>query len=306
LKEKGRESRRKRERERGMALAQKLAQFKNQQDRLQATLAKIPKPVPQAPSKAAAASSSRKAPQPAPSATPVIPFAQRFSFQNDQEKLQQIATIRKSPVGAQIKRVLDLLLETRQSLLPEEINDLCFVDVKNNKDVFESLKSNVKVAFDGQRFAYKSKHDLKNKDELLVLVRKLPEGVPMGDLKDSYPGIAADVQELKASGKVWVLMNSDSQEDIVYPNDPKIVIKVDDDLKQLIRGIDTPREFMDVERELQKAGMKPATNSARREAMAGVPRSQIPKPQKKKRRESKRTKYTNAHLPELFKSIQVP
>jgi len=94
-----------------MALAQKLAQFKNQQDRLQATLAKIPKPVPQAPSKAAAASSSRKAPQPAPSATPVIPFAQRFSFQNDQEKLQQIATIRKSPVGAQIKRVLDLLLE---------------------------------------------------------------------------------------------------------------------------------------------------------------------------------------------------
>jgi hypothetical protein len=34
------------------------------------------------------------------------------------------------------------------------------------------------------------------------------------------------MQELKASGKVWVLMNSDSQEDIVYPNDPKIVIKV--------------------------------------------------------------------------------
>jgi hypothetical protein len=47
------------------------------------------------------------------------------------------------------------VLQTRQSLLPEEINDLCFVDVKNNKDVFESLKSNVKVAFDGQRFAYK-------------------------------------------------------------------------------------------------------------------------------------------------------
>lgn len=41
---------------------------------------------------------------------------------------------------------------------------------------------------------WQSKHDLKNKDELLVLVRKLPEGVPMGDLKDSYPGIAADVQ----------------------------------------------------------------------------------------------------------------
>lgn len=41
---------------------------------------------------------------------------------------------------------------------------------------------------------WQSKHDLKNKDELLVLVRKYPEGVPMGDLKDSYPGIQADVQ----------------------------------------------------------------------------------------------------------------
>lgn len=286
-----------------MALAQKLAQFTKQQEKLQASLATLPARPPKA---TPSSTASRKAPSLPPRSQPLVPLAQRFSFTNDTEKLQQIAIIQKSPVGAQIKRVLDLLLETRQSLLPEEINDLCFVDVKHNKDVFESLKSNVKVSFDGQRFAYKSKHDLKNKDELLVLVRKLPEGVPMGDLKDSYPGIQADVQDLKATGKVWVLMNSDSQEDIVYPNDPKIVIKVDEDLKQLIRGIDTPREFMDVERELQKAGMKPATNSARREAMAGVPRSQIPKPQKKKRRESKRTKYTNAHLPELFKSIEVP
>lgn len=38
--------------------------------------------------------------------------------------------------------------------------------------------------------------------------------------------LAVHLQDLKATGKVWVLMNSDSQEDIVYPNDPKIVIKV--------------------------------------------------------------------------------
>ena len=41
---------------------------------------------------------------------------------------------------------------------------------------------------------WQSKHDLKNKEELLVLVRKVPEGISMGDLKDSYPGIQADVQ----------------------------------------------------------------------------------------------------------------
>lgn len=38
--------------------------------------------------------------------------------------------------------------------------------------------------------------------------------------------LCTDLQDLKATGKVWVLMNSDSQEEIVYPNDPKIVITV--------------------------------------------------------------------------------
>jgi hypothetical protein len=228
-----------------MALAQKLAQFNKQQEKLQASLAKTaPRPQPAA----KAGPSSRKPPTPPPPTTQVVPFAQRYSFTNDTEKLQQIATIRKSPVGAQIKRVLDLLLEvellspkhflvpqlimdcvarifgvmtlfrvfllvresackvlfqicsydkhkgtildfkdvhflcmkcshslhnfvrfcsdhlfkfwricvqTRQAMLPDEINDACFVDVKNHKEVFESLKSNVKVSFDGQRFAFK-------------------------------------------------------------------------------------------------------------------------------------------------------
>jgi hypothetical protein len=48
-----------------------------------------------------------------------------------------------------------ICVQTRQAMLPDEINDACFVDVKNHKEVFESLKSNVKVSFDGQRFAFK-------------------------------------------------------------------------------------------------------------------------------------------------------
>ncbi len=106
-----------------MALAQKLAQFNKQQEKLQASLAKTaPRPQPTA----KAGPSSRKPPTPPPPTTQLVPFAQRFSFTNDTEKLQQIATIRKSPVGAQIKRVLDLLLEvelfsTKHLLVPQLI-----------------------------------------------------------------------------------------------------------------------------------------------------------------------------------------
>jgi transcription initiation factor TFIIE subunit beta len=100
----------------------------------------------------------------------------------------------------------------------------------------------------------------------------------------------------------------DSQEDIVYPNDAKVMMKVDDDLKQLFRSIELPRDMVDIEKELQKNGMKPATNTAKRRAMAqvhGVPQSK-PKPKKKQRDISKRTKLTNAHLPELFQHLNVP
>ena len=115
-------------------------------------------------------------------------------------------------------------------------------------------------------------------------------------------------QKLKGEGDVWLLSNLDSQEDTVYPNDPRVgVIKVDEDLKLLFRGIELPRDMVDIERELQKNGMRPATNTARRRAMAqvhGIPPPML-KP-KKKREISKRTKLTNAHLPELFRNLNVP
>lgn len=111
---------------------------------------------------------------------------------------------------------------------------------------------------------------------------------------------------MKASGDIWLLSNFDSQEDIAYPNDPRLpASKVDDDLKVLFRGIELPRDMIDIEKELQKNGMKPATDTAKRRALAqsqGIPSKS--KPKKKKHEITKRTKLTNAHLPELFQNLK--
>ncbi|KAK4375289.1 hypothetical protein RND71_005966 [Anisodus tanguticus] len=40
------------------------------------------------------------------------------------------------------------------------------------------------------------------------------------------------------------------REDIAFPNDPPVPIKVDDDLKQLFRGIELPRDMLDIEKDL--------------------------------------------------------
>ncbi|KAL6556750.1 hypothetical protein OROHE_006626 [Orobanche hederae] len=276
------------------------------------------------------------------------PAAPAVKFSDDTKQLQYINSIRKAPVGAQIKRVIGLLFEidesykkfvrivfpvrseapiscqapcplvcldpivqvliclvmTREAFTPEQINEEIYVDINSNKSVFDSLRNNPKVRYDGTRFSYKSKHALNDKSQLLVLIRKFPEGIAVIDLKDSYPTVVEDLQALKASGQIWLLSNFDSQEDIAYPNDPRAVIKVDDDLKQLFRGIELPRDMLDIEKDLQKNGMKPATHTAKRRAMAqvhGIPLK--PKTKKKKNEISKRTKLTNAHLPELFQHL---
>ncbi|XAR70325.1 hypothetical protein NMG60_11027144 [Bertholletia excelsa] len=284
------------------SLNESLNKFKKQQEKCQSTLTSI----------AARAGSSRatnnqkSAPAGTSSANSKSP-APAVKFSNDTERYQHINSIRKAPVGAQIKRVIDLLLETRQAFTPEQIKEACHVDVNANKAVFDSLRKNPKVNYDGRCFSYKSKHDLKDKNQLLVLVRKFPEGIAVIDLKDAYPNVMEDLQALRAAGQIWLLSNFDSQEDIAYPNDPRVPIKVDDDLKQLFRGIELPRDMIDIEKDLQKNGMKPATNTAKRRAMAQVHGiSQKPKPKKKKHEISKRTKLTNAHLPELFQSLNIP
>ncbi|XP_059441205.1 transcription initiation factor IIE subunit beta-like [Corylus avellana] len=279
-----------------MALQEKLDKFKKQQEKCQSTLTSIAaankSTIQKSTPVAAALSANARTPAPA------------VKFSNDTERLQHINSIRKAPVGAQIKRVIDLLLETRQAFTPEQINESCYVDANANKAVFDSLRNNPKVHYDGKRFSYKSKYDLKEKNQLLYLIRKKPEGIAVIDLKDAYPTVMDDLQVLKAAGLIWLLSNFDSQEDIAYPNDPRVPIMVDDDLKQLFRGIELPRDMIDIERDLQKNGMKPATNTAQRRARSEVQGiSSKPKPKKKKHEITKRTKLTNAHLPELFRNL---
>lgn len=82
-----------------MALQEKLDRFKRQQEKCQSTLTSI------ASTKASATQNGRRTPTP----TPPAPVPVKFS--NDTERLQHINSIRKAPVGAQMKRVIALLFE---------------------------------------------------------------------------------------------------------------------------------------------------------------------------------------------------
>lgn len=86
-----------------MALQEKLDRFKKQQQKCQSTLTSI------AASKAA--TNQKSTPIAASASTNGRTPAPAVKFSNDTERLQHINSIRKAPVGAQMKRVIDLLLE---------------------------------------------------------------------------------------------------------------------------------------------------------------------------------------------------
>lgn len=46
-------------------------------------------------------------------------------------------------------------LQTRKALTMEQINEACYVDMRANKDVFESMRKNPKIKYDGEKFSYK-------------------------------------------------------------------------------------------------------------------------------------------------------
>lgn len=87
-----------------MALQEKLDRFKRQQEKCQETLSNI------AAKSGASRATTTSRPTPA-AALPAARSSPPVKFSNDTERLQHINSIRKSPVGAQIKRVIDRLLE---------------------------------------------------------------------------------------------------------------------------------------------------------------------------------------------------
>ena len=99
-----------------MALQEKLDRFKKQQEKCQSTLTSI------AASNKATTHKSMPVPA-APSVTrapaPVVKFS------NDTERLQHINSIRKAPVGAQMKRVINLLLEVCTQLSYPSLICIC-------------------------------------------------------------------------------------------------------------------------------------------------------------------------------------
>ncbi|CAM0954746.1 unnamed protein product [Alopecurus aequalis] len=267
-----------------MDLNQKLNRFKLQQERCHASLSTIA---------AAATTRPQQYAAPRPPARPSAPAAVRFS--DDTVRLQKMHAVRTSAVGSQIKDVIELLYK----VTAKQINEATYVDIERNSAVFESLRNNPKVRFDGRFFSYKPKNDVKGKDQVLSLIRGFPDGIPVSELEDAYPSVLDDLQALKSSRDIQWLSG---EQDILYPNDPRTRMEQDAELKAPFHEIKLPKDMLDIEKELRRVGEKPMTDTTKRRA-AEQAHGRVPKPKKSRKKPrglTSRSRITNVHLPGLF------
>lgn len=79
---------------------------------------------------------------------------------------------------------------------------------------------------------------------------------------------------------------------------------MDDDLRKLFRGIELPRDMLDIEKYLQMNGMMPASNTAKTREAAQVKGIFSEKKIKNKKRGIRKIhNLANPHLPELYENL---
>ncbi|EQC29242.1 hypothetical protein SDRG_13115 [Saprolegnia diclina VS20] len=83
-------------------------------------------------------------------------------------------------------------------------------------EVADRLRNNPKVRVANDTFAYKAKYDIKDKDQLQHVLKRVNEGIPSSDLKDCYNGVEDDLRELSRAGHIICIKNTETGTEVYY------------------------------------------------------------------------------------------
>lgn len=211
------------------------------------------------------------------------------------------------PFNKKLKDVLDCLLKAGKPLTATDVLELSKNPAKNfpgynlieDIELADALRNNEKVVFHNNSYEYRARYDIKGKVELLRFLKDKPEGTPIAELKDTYPNILDDVKTLKGEGKLYVLLNYETQQEIVYPVDDTYAVNLDEDIISTYRETKAPEDLQELQACLQKAKLRCATINQKKRPI--LERSKEPK---KRARVFRQRHVTNQHLPELFTTAQ--
>ncbi|KAG3115272.1 hypothetical protein PI124_g5654 [Phytophthora idaei] len=120
--------------------------------------------------------------------------------------------------GAKVYKILEFLRKVPMHK-PVSVADIfkhTGVDLTMDDQVEQRLKNNPKVRLQGDQYAYQAKYDIKNRMQLLKILDRIPEGMPIEDLIDCYVNVEDDLKELTRTGEIICLKNADKGAEVYY------------------------------------------------------------------------------------------
>ena len=155
------------------------------------------------------------------------------------------------------------------------------------------LQNNPKITYhaDTDLYEFRPLHNIRNASSLLATLANQATGAGLAvkELKDGYPNIEDDLRTLETQGHVLVIRGKkDGLPRMVWYNDAKLNVSISEEFKGMYHDLLVP-DAGDLPKELEKAGMTPASVDPRSIKHAVVEKE-------KKRKGRRRGKITNTHL----------
>lgn len=164
------------------------------------------------------------------------------------------------------------------------------IDITTNPALAGHLTRNPRVvAYDNGTYAYCAVYpDVCERKNLETLLRSRLGGVLLDDIKDAYPTVEQDIEELIENELIWKITNTETKQDVLYWHDKSLDVEIDERLRKMWHEIKMPTTDGIFAAELVSRGLA-------KEEKKGVVtslRSKRPAASRKRRR----VKVTNTHL----------
>uniref|UniRef100_A0AAV1TAD9 TFIIE beta domain-containing protein n=1 Tax=Peronospora matthiolae TaxID=2874970 RepID=A0AAV1TAD9_9STRA len=120
--------------------------------------------------------------------------------------------------GAKVYKILEYLRKVpmHKAVSVVDVFKHTGVDLSMDDQVEQRLKNNPKVRLQGDQYAYQAKYDIKDRMQLLKILDRIPEGMPIEDLIDCYVGVEEDLKELTRTGETICVKNADKGAEVYY------------------------------------------------------------------------------------------
>ncbi|EPX71917.1 transcription factor TFIIE beta subunit [Schizosaccharomyces octosporus yFS286] len=194
---------------------------------------------------------------------------------------------------SQLHYAVEYLKERNDPKTAEEIAS--YLSTPLTPMLLKLLKKNERIYYDErtETFAFKPLHNIRSAPGLLAYLdsQKTHTGMSIKELRDGWPNVVAELEELEKQGEVLLLRTrKDGIPRMVWRNDKSSNCVIDKEFQNVWHEIPIP-PTLDLASELGKYGLKPTS----------VDPSTIKRPvasaaQKQKKPKTRRGKVTNTHL----------